>query len=290
MRPEGEALRIEGWCRSSGLALASLVLAKAARPVIAEALDPTSGGERPRLRGLATATITGRGRARRARRQRLGRRDDGRDRLDGRYRLEVDVARRITDLVFITKPAGYDVPTDQYKTPRFYRDLGQLADGAEATADFALLPDPSGRSDDFTFANVADPHATRTWPRRCAQITETSKGLAFVQVSGDLTDNATDAEFMQYKTGTTASKLPVWPAVGNHEYFNGGPLDLRGADRQLPPPRGPRVVLVRPRQPPLPRAREQRRRADRGAARVDGGRPRGARRAASASSCSCTCR
>ena len=133
------------------------------------------------------------------------------------------MARRITDLVFITKPAGYGVPTDQYKTPRFYRDLGQLADGAAAGADFALLPDPSGRSDDFTFANVADPHRNANMAQQMRQITETSKKLAFVQVSGDLTDNATDAEFMQYKTGTTASKLPVWPAVGNHEYFNGGP-------------------------------------------------------------------
>ena len=142
---------------------------------------------------------------------------------DGQYRLEVDVARRITDLVFITKPAGYGVPTDQYKTPRFYRDLGQLADGVAAGADFALLPDPSGRSDDFTFANVADPHRNANMAQQMRQITETSKKLAFVQVSGDLTDNATDAEFMQYKTGTTASKLPVWPAVGNHEYFNAGP-------------------------------------------------------------------
>ena len=207
-----------------GLVLASLVLVKAVRPVIAEALDPQqatvsgvvyedrNGNDKRDAgeRGVRGVSVT-----------------DGVSTVEtdsaGQYRLEVDVARRITDLVFITKPAGYDVPTDQYKTPRFYRDLGQLADGAGAGADFALLPDPSGRSDDFTFANVADPHRNANMASQMRQITETSKELAFVQVSGDLTDNATDAEFMQYKTGTTASKLPVWPAVGNHEYFNAGP-------------------------------------------------------------------
>jgi outer membrane protein assembly factor BamB len=209
-----------------GLVLAALVFAKAVRPVIAEALDPQhaavtgfvyedrNGNDQrdPGERGVKGVSVS-----------------DGVTTVEtdsaGEYRLDVDVARRLTDLVFITKPAGYGVPTDQYKTPRFYRDLGQLADGAAAGADFALLPDPSGRSDDFTFANVADPHRNANMAQQMRQITETSQKLAFVQVSGDLTDNATDAEFMQYKTGTAASKLPVWPAVGNHEYFNAGPSD-----------------------------------------------------------------
>jgi hypothetical protein len=39
---------------------------------------------------------------------------------------------------------------------------------------------------------------------------------------GDLTNNATDSEFATYRAGTAASRLPVWPAVGNHEDFNGG--------------------------------------------------------------------
>ena len=94
------------------------------------------------------------------------------------------MARRITDLVFITKPAGYGVPTDQYKTPRFYRDLGQLADGAATRRRLRAAPrDPSGRSDDFTFANVADPHRQRrTWREQMRQINATSQKLAFVQV------------------------------------------------------------------------------------------------------------
>jgi hypothetical protein len=32
---------------------------------------------------------------------------------DGRYTLDLDVDRRITDIVYISKPAGYAVPTDQ---------------------------------------------------------------------------------------------------------------------------------------------------------------------------------
>ncbi len=207
-----------------GLALAALVFGKAAQPLIAEAIDPTQAtvtgvvyedrngndtkdaGERG-VRGVSVSDgVT------------TAQTDSA-----GRYRLDVDVARRITDMVFITKPAGYAVPTDQWMTPRFYRTLGQLADGAAAGADFALLPDPRGKSDDFTFANVADPHRNANMVTQMQQVTNTSKRLAFVQVSGDLTDNATDAEFLQYKTGTAASKLPVWPAVGNHEYFNAGP-------------------------------------------------------------------
>jgi outer membrane protein assembly factor BamB len=207
-----------------GAALAALVLAKAAAPVVAEALDPNEAA----VTGVIYEDRNGNDT------QDAGERgvkgvsvSDGVTTVEtdstGHYRLDVDMARRITDLVFITKPAGYGVPTDQYMTPRFYRDLGQLADGATATADFALLPDPRGRSDDFTFANVADPHRNANMADQMRQITNTSKRLAFVQVSGDLTDNATDAEFLQYKTGTSASKLPVWPAVGNHEYFNAGP-------------------------------------------------------------------
>ena len=41
-------------------------------------------------------------------------------------------------------------------------------------------------------------------------------------MAGDLTNNATDAEFLDYRASTATSRLPVWPAVGNHE-FTGGP-------------------------------------------------------------------
>ncbi|MCI2420256.1 PQQ-binding-like beta-propeller repeat protein [Saccharopolyspora sp. K220] len=140
----------------------------------------------------------------------------------GRYTIEIGADRRISDLVFINKPAGFAVPTDQYRTPQFYRQLGQLTDGAQARADFALLPDPQSHSGNFTFANVADPHVNADLANQIAEINSTSQGLAFVQISGDLTNNATDAEYDYYRAATARSTVPVWPAVGNHEYYRGG--------------------------------------------------------------------
>jgi outer membrane protein assembly factor BamB len=204
-------------------ALVALVGAKAAEPLIAEAIDPTravvtgvvyndANGDGVRdagERGVSKVSVS-----------------DGAMTVttdeDGRYRLETDISRRTTDLVFITKPAGWAVPTDEAMTPRFYRELGQLQDGQQAEADFALRNDPRGRSDDFTFANVADPHVNGDLAGQMRQINATAKRLAFVQVSGDLTNNATDAEFQTYRRGTAASDVPVWPAVGNHEYYGGG--------------------------------------------------------------------
>lgn len=141
---------------------------------------------------------------------------------DGRYALDIDIARRITDIVYITKPAGFAVPTDEYKTPQFYKNLGQLTDGTQAQADFPLIPDQKSLSSNFTFANVADTHVNPNLADQLRQINSTAQDLAFVQVSGDLTNNATDSEFTYYRNATAASALPVWPAVGNHEYWGGG--------------------------------------------------------------------
>ena len=40
---------------------------------------------------------------------------------------------------------------------------------------------------------------------------------AFLAVSGDLTQNATDPEFVRYQAAMATSRVPVWPAVGNHD-------------------------------------------------------------------------
>jgi calcineurin-like phosphoesterase family protein/putative pyrroloquinoline-quinone-binding quinoprotein len=203
-------------------ALAAIVFGKALWPVVAEAIDPQQAA----VTGVVFDDRNGNGTRDADERGVRGvtvsdgvafTETDG----DGRYSLDVDTARRTTDLVFITKPAGWSVPKDEFSTPRFYRVLGQLPDGQGAQADFALLRDPRGRDDDFTFANVADPHRNGNMAAQMQSINASSKRLAFIQVSGDLTDNATDAEFGQYKAGTAASQLPVWPAVGNHEYRPG---------------------------------------------------------------------
>ncbi|TDE11505.1 hypothetical protein E1269_09610 [Jiangella asiatica] len=141
---------------------------------------------------------------------------------DGRYQLDLDTDRRITDMVFISQPAGYQVPPDEFMTPRFYQLFGQVADGEQRTADFALTRVPGSESATFSFANIADPHVNPQLPEQIHEINSTSNDVPFIAVSGDLTNNATDAEFTTYKNATAGSEVPVWPAVGNHEYFSGG--------------------------------------------------------------------
>ncbi|MEV5963506.1 PQQ-binding-like beta-propeller repeat protein [Kribbella sp. NPDC051952] len=145
----------------------------------------------------------------------------------GQYTFKTDVERRDTDLVFVTQPAGYAVGTDDNMTPKFFRNLGQLTDGAAQEVNFGLRKDKSSANGGFTFANVADPHVNAQLPEQIAEVNSTQQKLAFIQVSGDLTNSATDAEFEFYKKSTANSKVPVWPAVGNHEYAAGATYAAR---------------------------------------------------------------
>lgn len=145
----------------------------------------------------------------------------------GRYTFTTNVERRDVDLVFVTQPAGYDVGTDDNMTPEFFRNLGQLADGDTKEANFGLRKNKKSANGGFTFGNVADPHVNAQLPEQITEINSTKQDLAFIQVSGDLTNNATDAEFETYKRGTANSKVPVWPAVGNHEYSAGTTYAIR---------------------------------------------------------------
>lgn len=145
----------------------------------------------------------------------------------GHYSFQSDTERRDTDLVFITQPAGYSVGTDDTMQPKFYRSLGALAAGTSKEVNFGLRKDKDSADGGFTFGNVADPHVNAQMPEQIAEINTTRKELAFIQVSGDLTNNATDAEFEYYKASTAASKVPVWPAVGNHEYAAGATYAAR---------------------------------------------------------------
>ncbi|TNB69575.1 hypothetical protein FHJ30_18515 [Arthrobacter sp. BB-1] len=140
---------------------------------------------------------------------------------NGKYSLETRTERRNTDIVFVTQPAGYSVGTDEFMAPRFYRNLGLLAADEKKTADFALTKDAKSERSNFTFGNIADPHVNAQLPEQIQEINATGQELGFIQVSGDLTNNATDAEFNTYKAATSLSKVPVWPAVGNHEYTSG---------------------------------------------------------------------
>lgn len=147
----------------------------------------------------------------------------------GRYSLPMDTDRRLTDIVSITMPDGYVVPVDADRTPRFYRVMDGLMPGERRTQDFDLLLRPESLDPNFTFVNLADVHVQAGTTNNRERFTDQIRQLnqltgepAFVAVAGDLTNLATDAEFLDYRASTATSKLPVWPAVGNHE-FTGGP-------------------------------------------------------------------
>ncbi|WP_152966722.1 PQQ-binding-like beta-propeller repeat protein [Sporosarcina globispora] len=152
----------------------------------------------------------------------------------GNYALTTSAERRQTDIVFVTVPSGYSVPTDDNKTPQFYKMLGSLQAGETREQDFGLLDTPGTNNPNFSFVNVADVHveagSTNNRERftdQLKQINESTGDPAFITVSGDLTNRATDAEYQDYTASTATSALPVYPAVGNHDFAPGSNYQTR---------------------------------------------------------------
>ncbi|MFC3502176.1 PQQ-binding-like beta-propeller repeat protein [Micromonospora krabiensis] len=153
----------------------------------------------------------------------------------GHYQINVDPDRRRTDLVWVSQPAGYVLPTDADSQPRFFATVAPDAAG-NAVADFALLKDARANDTDYKFVGMADVHVqagtTNNRQRFSDQISQINGLVAsagaspqarkvtprFAVVSGDLTNNGTAAEFGDYRASVRTSTLPVWPALGNHEY------------------------------------------------------------------------
>ncbi|UVI33524.1 outer membrane protein assembly factor BamB family protein [Paenibacillus spongiae] len=147
---------------------------------------------------------------------------------EGNYSLTVDTARRLGDIVFVNVPSGYKVPVNKDKTPQFYKQLGELQPNEQRVQDFGLLIAPETAKPDFNFANAADVHVqagSANYKERfigqIEQINNSTEKPAFIAVSGDLTNRATDQEFLDYMAGTAVSKIPVYPAVGNHDVTPG---------------------------------------------------------------------
>ncbi|GII33910.1 outer membrane protein assembly factor BamB family protein [Planotetraspora mira] len=140
---------------------------------------------------------------------------------DGSYSLTISTDRRKTDIVWAGQPRGYRFGLDEYKEPRFWANLGQLADDATPTADFALVRDGLSDGDTFSWANIADPHVNAQLPDQIREINSTGTDLRFIAVSGDLTNDASQGQFDTYRRGAQQSAVGVWPAVGNHEYASG---------------------------------------------------------------------
>jgi outer membrane protein assembly factor BamB len=146
----------------------------------------------------------------------------------GNYQLIIDTERRVNDIVFVSVPSGYSVPTDKNKTPQFYAQLGDLQADATQEQNFGLLHKPETSNPNFTFANVADVHVEagttnnqERFTKQLEQINQSTGNPAFIAVSGDITNRATDAEFEDYSASTATSSLPVFPAVGNHDFAPG---------------------------------------------------------------------
>jgi outer membrane protein assembly factor BamB/predicted MPP superfamily phosphohydrolase len=152
----------------------------------------------------------------------------------GNYSLTTNTERRQTDMVFVTVPSGYSVPTDKNKTPQFYKQLGNLQAGETREQNFNLLKTPESSNPNFSFANAADVHVeagtTNNRERFTSQLTQINQSTgnpAFISVSGDLTNRATDEEYQDYTASTATSSLPVFPAVGNHDFAAGSDYQTR---------------------------------------------------------------
>lgn len=145
-----------------------------------------------------------------------------RTRADGSYTLALQVDRRLSDLVAVTLPSGYGLPVSAARTPQFYRDLGRLAAGAHANADFGLLPDPKTAKGEPNFVNltdvhVYDPSSAERATGQFQQLNALAPEPDFILLSGDLTYNATPTEFENYQSAAASSKYPIWTSPGNHE-------------------------------------------------------------------------
>lgn len=149
----------------------------------------------------------------------------------GKYALTVNTERRKTDLVFVSSPAGFVPAPDADNIPRFYAPVTPDAAG-NATVDFALRPNSDSTRRSYRFVGLADVHVqagtTNNKERFGGQVAQINKLIAsstpkdrplFSVVSGDLTNNATLQEFADFRAGAKVSTVPVWPAIGNHEYF-----------------------------------------------------------------------
>lgn len=159
---------------------------------------------------------------------------------EGLYQLSVDVRRRRTIMVHITVPTGWQAPVGPFGAPDFWRHV-DVADADRVDGvDFALRRDPDSQRDEYRFVTLADVHVqagglnpSDAFVQQLEQVTslvqegEWDTGRpAFVTVAGDLTNNASPAEFDDYLAATATSSFPVWPAVGNHDLVGrpaGGP-------------------------------------------------------------------
>ncbi|WP_157631064.1 PQQ-binding-like beta-propeller repeat protein [Kribbella catacumbae] len=153
---------------------------------------------------------------------------------DGTYTVQVDLARRETDLVNIVSPNGYTPTLRSDYIPQYFRHI-PAGTGPRTGIDFPLVPDTNAAKPDETWLMVSDVEVgNRTddeAKRALAQWTGHVEALAEVQgatmtmTTGDLTVTDYAAEprrqggYDNLRGGLTAGKLghPYYPVVGNDD-------------------------------------------------------------------------
>jgi outer membrane protein assembly factor BamB len=150
---------------------------------------------------------------------------------DGRYVLTVEADRRAGTLVAMTVPTGWQARLGPLGAPEFFHRVDASGGSRVEVADFLLRRDPASVRDDYRFVALADVHVaasglnpTEQFSKQLEEIERFAHesagelGLpAFVTVAGDVTNDATAAEFADYVSATATSSVPVWSAPGNHD-------------------------------------------------------------------------
>lgn len=161
---------------------------------------------------------------------------------DGTYTLQIDPARRETDLVSIVSPNGYTPVLRKDYVPQFSHTVPES--GPRTGIDFALVPDKNAANptekwlldSDGEVGNTNDQGARNSLAEWTGQIEAMSEvdGASMMIATGDLTVTDVTSEprrqggYDVLHKGLTDGKLgmPFYPVMGNHDF--GGTATSQG--------------------------------------------------------------
>ncbi|MFF3247567.1 PQQ-binding-like beta-propeller repeat protein [Streptomyces sp. NPDC002870] len=162
-------------------------------------------------------------------------------RADGTYTLDIDPARRETDLVSIVSPDGYTPALRKDYIPEFFHKVPETGGSG---IDFALVPDRNASdptekwvmNSDSEVGNRTDAEARTALPQWTGQVEAMSEvdGATMQIATGDLTvtDYAEEPRrqggYDLFSKGLEQGRLghPFYPVMGNHDF--GGTATSKG--------------------------------------------------------------
>jgi outer membrane protein assembly factor BamB len=132
---------------------------------------------------------------------------------DGKYSLSLPPAK--TRTVFVV------IPGDRELTDKFYVHV-EPTQTKDTVADFGLRRRANSPASNMQFVQVTDVHASKakdavSISQDMEEINRLNGAIEFVVATGDLTNNATPAEYDNYIAGMNVSKRPVRHVIGNHD-------------------------------------------------------------------------